>query len=101
MPFVGWGFIMIYFCAGLIVFSVVVIVVGIIKLHELPGKIAEDRGHPQTEAIRICSLLGLLIFPFWMVALLWAYIKPVMSPIPLKVDAAAAAAPQQTEGGQA
>ena len=70
-------------CLGLIVFSVVVIVVGIIKVHELPGKIAETRGHPQAEAIRICSLLGLIIFPFWMVALLWAYIKPVLKPIPV------------------
>jgi uncharacterized membrane protein len=74
---------MLYFCAALIVFSVVVIVVGIIKLHELPGKIAKDRGHPQAEAIRICSLLGLLIFPFWMIALLWAYTKPMLQPIAL------------------
>ena len=70
-------------CLGLIIFSVVVIVIGIIKVHELPGKIAESRGHPQAEAIRICSLLGLIIFPFWMVALLWAYIKPVLKPVPV------------------
>ena len=74
------------FCLGLIVFSVVVIVIGIIKVHELPGKIAESRGHPQAEAIRICSLLGLIIFPFWMFALLWAYMKPVFKPFPVDVD---------------
>ena len=50
------------FCLCLIVFSVVVIVLGIIKVHELPGNIAQSRGHPQADAIRICALLGLIIF---------------------------------------
>jgi hypothetical protein len=91
---------MMFFCAGLIVFCVIVIVVGIIKLHELPGKIAQDRGHPQAEAIKICSLLGLLIFPFWMIALLWAYTKPVLQPIALdRGTTAVDGAPQAVEGG--
>ena len=71
-------------CLCLILISVVVIVVGIIKIHELPGEIAARRKHPQAEAIRICSLMGLIIFPFWMVALLWAYMKPVLTPLPLE-----------------
>ena len=62
------------------------IVVGIIKVHELPGEIAKRKGHPQAEAIRICSLLGLIVFPFWMFALIWAYIKPVINPISLELD---------------
>ena len=70
----------------LILMCVVVIVVGIIKIHELPGEIAARRKHPQAEAIRICSLMGLIIFPFWMVALLWAYMRPVLTPIPLETD---------------
>ena len=74
------------FCLGLIVFSVVVIVVGIIKVHELPGEIAKRKGHPQSEAIRICSLLGLIVFPFWMFALVWAYVRPVMTPISVELD---------------
>jgi hypothetical protein len=91
---------MLYFCAALIVFSIIVIVVGIIKLHELPGKIAEDRGHPQAEAIKICSLLGLLIFPFWMIALLWAYTKPVLQPIALdRGTTIVDVAPELFEGG--
>lgn len=89
---------MLVFCAALIVFSVVVIVVGIIKLHELPGKIAEERGHPQAEAIKICSLLGLLIFPFWMIALLWAYTKPVLQPIALDRDATFGICPDHVPG---
>lgn len=58
---------------GLIFFSVIVIVLGIIKIHTYPGKIAKARNHPQTEAIEVTSLLGLLIFPLWMAALVWAY----------------------------
>jgi hypothetical protein len=92
---------MLYFCAALIVFCVIVIVVGIVKLHELPGKIAEGRGHPQAEAIKICSLLGLLIFPFWMIALLWAYTKPVLLPIALDQGATTTDSTlQPVDGGQ-
>jgi hypothetical protein len=87
------------FCLCLIVFSVVVIVIGIIKVHELPGNIAQSRGHPQADAIRICALLGLIIFPFWMFALLWAYMKPVFEPIPL--EAGPADADASADGGQA
>jgi len=57
----------------LIFFSVITIVLGIIKIHTYPGKIAKARNHPQTEAIEVTSLLGLLIFPLWMAALVWAY----------------------------
>lgn len=70
------------FSACLIVFLITIIIVGIVKLHELPGKIAASKNHPQVEAIKICSLLGLIIFPFWMFALLWAYMKPVFTPVP-------------------
>ena len=90
------------FCLGLIIFSVVVIVVGIIKVHGLPGDIAKRKGHPQAEAIRICSLLGLIVFPFWMFALLWAYIKPVMTPISIETDSGSNAqpTPEAPDGAQ-
>jgi uncharacterized membrane protein len=51
------------------------IILAIYWVHTLPGKIAEKRGHPQLDAIKACSLVGLLMFPFWMVALVWAFIK--------------------------
>jgi len=57
----------------LIFFSVITIILGIIKVHTYPGKIAKERNHPQTEAIEVTSLLGLLVFPLWMAALVWAY----------------------------
>ena len=58
---------------GLIFFSVITIILGIIKIHTYPGKIAKARNHPQYEAIEVTSLLGLLVFPLWMAALVWAY----------------------------
>jgi hypothetical protein len=57
----------------LIFFSVIAIILGIVKLHTYPGRIADQRNHPQTDAIKVTSLLGLLIFPLWMMALIWAY----------------------------
>jgi hypothetical protein len=91
------------FSLCLIVFSIVIIVVGIVKVHELPGNIAESRGHPQADAIRICALLGLIIFPFWMFALLWAYMKPVFKPLPVETGVAETADSESPimDGGQA
>ena len=57
----------------LIFFAIITIILGIIKIHTYPGKIAKARNHPQTEAIEVTSLLGLIIFPLWMAALVWAY----------------------------
>jgi len=62
-----------YISLALILFAVVIITLGIVKIHTYPGKIATARKHPQTEAIEVTSLLGLLIFPLWMFALVWAY----------------------------
>lgn len=57
----------------LIFFSVITIILGIVELHSYPGKVAEQRGHPQKDAIEATSVMGLLIFPLWMLALIWAY----------------------------
>jgi hypothetical protein len=65
----------------LIVVAAIIIVWGIAVVHTLPGKIATQRGHSQVKAIEITSYLGLLVFPLWMAALIWAYI------VPLKVKA--------------
>jgi len=82
----------------LILFSVTIITLGIVKVHEYPGLVAERRNHPQRDAIVACSLLGLLVFPFWMFALLWAYggvigrplpgPAPLASPVPAKAAGA-------------
>ena len=61
----------------LILFAVIIIVWGISVVRTLPGKLARKRGHSQVEAIEITSYLGLLVFPLWMAALIWAYLVPV------------------------
>jgi len=67
---------------GLILFCVIIIVLGIVKVHEYPGNVAKARNHPQHDAIVACSLLGLIVFPLWMFALLWAYGGVIGTPLP-------------------
>jgi hypothetical protein len=62
----------------------IIIVWGIVLLHSYPGKVAERRGHPQKSAIDAMSVMGLLIFPLWMFALIWAYMRPVAMPVKLE-----------------
>ena len=93
---------------GLILFSVFIIVLGIVKVHTLPGQVAEQRGHPQVTAIEVCSLLGLLVFPLWMFALVWAYAGAIGVPLQDRSDifgrpkeSSAAAAPEPTPSDRA
>jgi len=88
---------------ALIFFCVVTIVVGIYKIHSLPGDIARKRGHPQTDAITICSILGLMVFPFWMFALVWAYAGVLGTPyeIPGPAAQAGSGSPEATAGPDA
>ena len=54
-----------------------------------PGKKAKERNHPQAEAITVLGWLGLLFGGVgWVVAVVWAYMKPVFAP-----SAPSAAAP--------
>jgi len=49
-----------------------------VKLAALPGQTAAERGHPQAEAISVLGWVGLLLgVAPWLVALVWAYTKPV------------------------
>ncbi len=66
---------------SLIFFAVLVIVLGIVKIHCYPGKVALARKHPQAKAIEVTSLLGLIAFPLWMFALMWAYSNAVIGKI--------------------
>ena len=71
-----------YVSLALIFFSIITIILGIIYVHTYPGKIAKQRNHPQAKAIEVTSLLGLLVFPLWMFALIWAYSDAVLGVIP-------------------
>jgi hypothetical protein len=65
-----------YVALFLIFLAVLVIIIGIVVVHELPGKVADKRHHPQVDAIKITSYLGLIVFPLWMFALIWAHMRP-------------------------
>ena len=54
----------------------------LVKIGSLPGKKAHERNHPQAEAIAVLGWVGLLLGGVgWMVALVWAYMKPVFEPV--------------------
>lgn len=49
-----------------------------VEMARFPGKKARERNHPQADAINVLSWVGLLcgVVP-WVVALVWAYTKPI------------------------
>jgi hypothetical protein len=69
--------------AGYLAIFVLVFVPGLLiylfwMVHILPEKIAERRGHPQSDAIKTLCLLSLVFGGLlWPLAWLWAYSKPV------------------------
>jgi hypothetical protein len=86
-----------YISLSLIFFSVITIILGIVKIHTYPGKIAKARNHPQEKAIEVTSLLGLIIFPLWMLALVWAYSGAVIGVMYPKVDEAPGTVPSKDD----
>jgi len=57
----------------LVVLGVVVGLALLLLLGYWPGLVAKRRGHPSATAIRILGLVGLLLWPCWLIALIWAY----------------------------
>ncbi len=45
-------------------FSVITIILGIVKIHTYPGKIAKARNHPQTQAIEVTPFWAWSYFPY-------------------------------------
>lgn len=69
----------------LIIMAVLAVMIGLIvlKLGALPGNIAQQRNHQQTDAIRVCGWIGVLTLGLaWPVALIWAYTRPQFQPRP-------------------
>ncbi len=65
-----------YIGAGLLIFVFLVLVYGLIFIHDIPYKIAEKRHHPHQDAIHAAGWLSLflvhIIWPFlWIWALLY------------------------------
>ncbi len=64
---------------ALIVLGVLVATVlgALVFLGKWPGKIADARGHPQADAIRVAGWLGILSMGIiWPLAFIWAHTKP-------------------------
>jgi NADH:ubiquinone oxidoreductase subunit 6 (subunit J) len=71
---------------GLDIFATIVLilviataVVVLVVLAMMPGKIAAQRKHPQAEAINVAGWLGMLTGIIWILAMIWAYMKPATS----------------------
>jgi len=47
----------------------------LILVAKLPGKIAQQRGHPQADAINVAGWVGLPTGILWAVALVWAFVR--------------------------
>src|SRR5262245_19294396 len=63
-----------------VVFAVIAAaaVIIVVTLGQLPGQIAERRGHPQAAAINVASWLGVATLGvLWPIALIWAFLKPI------------------------
>ena len=68
LDYFAWIVLIVLVCAAIVIWVV---------LARLPGKIAQERGHPQAEAINVAGWLGaLMLGVFWPLALVWAYYRP-------------------------
>ena len=69
---------------GLDIFALIVLIVLLIAvigawvlLGILPGRIAQERNHPQAEAINVCGWIGAITMGILSpIAYIWAYIVP-------------------------
>ena len=46
----------------------------IVDLACLPGRIAQSRGHPHADAVKIAGVIGIVTGVLWFLALIWAYV---------------------------
>src|SRR5689334_23501613 len=65
-----------YFALGLLFFVIIVLVYGIIAIHDIPAKIAHARHHPHEDAIHAAGWISLfmlhLLWPFlWIWAMMY------------------------------
>jgi multisubunit Na+/H+ antiporter MnhB subunit len=63
----------------ILVVLVLLVILIYMTLAKIPGDKARERGHPQAEAINVLGWIGLLLgLAPWVVALVWAHMKPVV-----------------------
>ena len=62
-----------YFALGLLFFVVIVLVYGIIAIHDIPAKIAKKRHHPHEDAIHAAGWISLfMLHVLWPFLWIWA-----------------------------
>lgn len=63
----------------MLVVLIVLAIAAVIVVAMVPGKIAQKRNHPQQEAINVLAWAGLLLSfgVLWIIALAWAYTRPL------------------------
>jgi hypothetical protein len=62
-----------YFALGLLLFVVIVLVYGIIAIHDIPARIAKSRHHPHEDAIHAAGWISLfMLHVLWPVLWIWA-----------------------------
>ncbi|MFW2373837.1 MAG: DUF3302 domain-containing protein [Gammaproteobacteria bacterium] len=69
-----------YFAWLVLIVIIVATVAVFVALAQLPGQIAQKRGHPQADAINAAGWLGLLLTlgVVWALAVIWALAKPAV-----------------------
>lgn len=72
-----------------------------VEMAKFPGQKARERGHPQADAINVLSWVGLMFGAVpWVVALVWAYMKPVGAPVEATATATTESANPTTRDDQ-
>jgi len=62
-----------YFALGLLFFVVIVLVYGIIAIHDIPARIAKNRHHPHEDAIHAAGWISLfMLHVLWPFLWIWA-----------------------------
>ena len=62
-----------YFALGLLFFVIIVLVYGIIAIHDIPAKIAHSRHHPHENAIHAAGWISLfMLHILWPFLWIWA-----------------------------
>ena len=67
------------FAAFVLLLMIATAVAVLVVLAMMPGKIAAQRNHSQAEAVKVAGWLGMLTGIIWILAMIWAYIKPTTS----------------------
>lgn len=73
-----------YFTWFVLIMIAATLIIGFVVLAQLPGKMAAANNHPQAAAINMASWLGLIftVGIVWIVAMIWAQIKPTATAPP-------------------